>query len=50
MSVQRNGYEVVKTLVEYLDFDMNKCIIKSVTIPQRNRDTYLFESYKVIVK
>lgn len=45
--VQKSGLSTTKTLVDYLKFDMNKCAIQTIIIPQYAQDKYLFESYKV---
>lgn len=45
--VEENGNTVEKTVKDFINFDMNHCVLKSIIIYPLKKDTHLFESYKV---
>lgn len=45
--VDTSGTEVTKSLPDFLEFDMNKKVIKSIQIPRLSED-YKYETYKIM--
>ncbi|KAL3274968.1 hypothetical protein HHI36_019743 [Cryptolaemus montrouzieri] len=45
--VDTSGIETTKTLIEFLNFDMKKKVIKSIQLPSLSKE-YKYESYKIM--
>lgn len=46
--VQANGLEIRKKISDYIQFNMDKSIIKNIIIPPLNKDTFILKTYKVL--